>query len=173
VNQGTLAPEVRQTAIETLKTIDEYGKSKKVFVTIENRGGGEVVWLPSENRMPQRTPQPELPQLEAHLLVAPRRTAGWNIAVEVIKAAGIYASPDTGGFPNEENRAARLRAMYPLSSGSSHAHYYPARFNEANAIKISKEVGYKGLISIEASPVNGPDPFTRIQTVLDELLRDI
>ena len=40
--------------------------------------------------------------------------------------------------------------MYPLSSGSSHAHYAPERYSEGNAIKISKEVGYKGLYSIEA-----------------------
>ena len=35
---GTLAPEVRQTAIETLKTINAYAKTKKIFVTMENRG---------------------------------------------------------------------------------------------------------------------------------------
>ena len=30
VNQGTLAPEVRQAAIDTLKTMNAYGKAKKV-----------------------------------------------------------------------------------------------------------------------------------------------
>ena len=40
VNQGTLAPEVRQAAIDTLKTINAYAKTKKVFITMENRGGG-------------------------------------------------------------------------------------------------------------------------------------
>ena len=40
VNQGTLAPEVRQTAIDTLKTINAYGKARKVFVTMENRDDG-------------------------------------------------------------------------------------------------------------------------------------
>ena len=34
-SQGTLAPAVRQTAIETLKTINAYGKTKNVFVTME------------------------------------------------------------------------------------------------------------------------------------------
>jgi hypothetical protein len=90
-----------------------------------------------------------------------------------LKVAGIYANPDTGNFPDEEARAAGLRAMYPLSSGSSHVHYNPARFNEANAINISKEVGYKGLYSIEASAINGPDPYTRVQIILEELLKDI
>jgi len=63
--------------------------------------------------------------------------------------------------------------MYPLTSGSSHCHYNPERYNEANAIKIAKEVGYKGLYSIEASANNGPDPYAAVQTILDELLKDI
>ena len=37
VNQGTLAPEVRQTAIDTLKKINAYAKTRKVWVTMENR----------------------------------------------------------------------------------------------------------------------------------------
>ena len=91
----------------------------------------------------------------------------------MIKASGIWANPDVGNFPDEEARAAGLRAMYPLSSGSSHCHYNPERYNEANAIRISKEVGYKGLYSIEASANNGPDPYAAVQTILDELLRDL
>lgn len=146
VNQGTLAPDVKQTAIGTLKTIGEYGKSRKVFVTMENRGDGT-------GRGPG--------------------TAGWDVVVEVIRAAGIYANPDVGNFPDEAARAAGLRALYPLSSGSSHCHYNPERYSEANAVKISKEMGYKGLYSIEASANNGPDPYTAIQTIMDELLRDI
>jgi L-ribulose-5-phosphate 3-epimerase len=144
LNHGTLAPEVRQAAIATLKTIGDYGKSKKIFVTLENRGSG-------------RNPN----------------AAGWEVVVEAIKGAGIWANPDTGNFPDEAARAAGLRAMYPLSSGSSHAHYAPDRFNEANAIKIAKDVGYKGLISIEASANNGPDPYIAVQTIRDELVKDL
>jgi sugar phosphate isomerase/epimerase len=143
VNQGTLAPEVRETAIATLRTIVDYGKSRKVFVTMENRGVG-------------RPPNPT-----------------WEVVVEVIKAAGAYANPDTGNFGDEASRAAGLRAMYPLSSGSSHAHYAPERFDEAAAIKISKEVGYKGLISVESSRNNGPDPYAAVQTIVDELVKDV
>lgn len=144
LNHGTLAPEVRQTAIATLKTIGDYGKSKKVFVTLESRG---------------------------HAITP--TNASWETVVEVIKAAGIYANPDTGNFPDEESRHAGLRVMYPLSSGSSHAHYDPERYSEANAIAISKELGYKGLYSIEATAVNGPDPYVAVRTILDELLKDI
>lgn len=139
VNQGTLAPEVRQTAIETLRTMNEYGTKRKVFVTMENRGRG-----PS-----------------------------WDVVLEVIKASGIHANPDTGNFPNEEERARGLPLMYPLSCGSSHVHYAPERYSLANAIGISKRVGYKGLYSIEAVRANGPDPYVAVQTILAELLKDI
>ena len=165
VNQGTLAPDVRQAAIETLKTINSYAKPKKVFLTMENRGagggrGGRAGAAPGAD--PAAPPAPARPP-----------AAGWEVVVEVIKASGIYANPDVGNFPDEESRAAGLRVMYPLSSGSSHCHYDPDRYNEANAIRISKEAGYQGLYSIEASANNGPDPYAAVQTILDELLKDI
>lgn len=144
LNQGTLAPEVRETAIATLKEIAAYGEKRKVFVTMENRGYG---------------PTPTNP--------------GWEVVLEVIKAAGIHANPDTGNFHDEESRAAALRAMYPLTCGSSHVHYDPKRFSEANAIAISKESGYKGLFSIEATEVNGPDPYLAVESIISELVKDI
>jgi sugar phosphate isomerase/epimerase len=144
LNQGTLAPEVREPATATLKTISEYGKSRKVFVTIENRGHGPTPTNPS-----------------------------WEVIVEVIRAASIHANPDTGNFQDEASRAAGLREMYPLSCGSSHAHYDPERYSEANAIGIAKQVGYKGLYSIEATAANGPDPFVAVQSIIDELVKDI
>ena len=146
LNQGTLALEVRPAAIEALKTIDRYAKSKTVFITMENKDDGS----------PAAYPRPP-----------------WEVVVEVIKAAGIWANPDVGNFPDETSRAAGLRALYPLSSGSSHCHYNPDRYSEANAITISKEAGYKGLYSIEAEVNNGPDPYASVQTILGELLRDI
>ncbi len=151
VNQGTLAPEVRQAAIDTLKTINAYGKAKKVYITMENRGGGggggrggragagAAAATPTAETRAAATPG-------GTAAVPPRQPSpSWEVVVEVIKASGIWANPDVGNFPDEEARAAGLRVMYPLSSGSSHCHYYPERYNEANAIKISKEVGYKGL----------------------------
>jgi hypothetical protein len=95
------------------------------------------------------------------------------VVVEVVKAAGIHANPDTGNFHDEASRAAGLHAMYPLSCGSSHAHYDPTRYSEAHAIGISKEVGYKGLYSIEATDANGPDPYVAVQTIIDELVKDV
>lgn len=144
VNQGTLAPEVRQSAIAALKEMSAYGIKKKVFVTMENRGYGPTATNPS-----------------------------WEVVVEVVKAAGIHANPDTGNFKDEESRAAALREMYPLSCGSSHAHYDPSRYSEAHALGIAKQVGYKGLFSIEATPANGPDPYVAVQTIIRELVQDI
>ncbi len=164
VNQGTLASEVRQDAIDTLRRINAYAKAKNVFVTMENRGGGlAVAGATAANR-----------DAASAAAVPPRPVSpGWEVVVEVIKAAGIWANPDIGNFPDEDARSAGLRAMYPLSSGSSHCHYNPERYNEANAIRLSKEAGYKGLYSIEAAANNGPDPYAAVQTILDELLRDI
>lgn len=155
VNQGTLAPDVRAKAIETLKIMADYGSKKKVFITMENRGGGGGRG-PAAGAAPAPPPPPP-----------------WQTVVEVIKASGIYANPDIGNFPNEEERHAGLRVMYPLSSGSSHAHYAPERYSEADAVKISKEVGYKGLYSIEGGRNNGPDPYAAVQSIVEELLKDI
>jgi hypothetical protein len=154
INQGTLAQEVLETAKATLKTIVEYGKTRKVFVTVENRGGGR--------RPPPAPGAPPHPT-----------TAGWEVLVEVLKATGAYANPDIGNFPDDTSRAAGLRVLYPLSSGSSHAHYNPERYNEAAAIQISKEVGYKGIYSVEASRNNGPDPYLAVQTIVEELVKDL
>ena len=172
VNQGTLAPEVRQAAIDTLKTINAYAKAKKVYVTMENRGGGGGG---RAGRAGAAAPTPAAATPGSTPAAVPPRqpSPSWEMVVEVIKAAGIWANPDVGNFPDEEARAAGLRVMYPLSSGSSHCHYNPERYNEANAIQISKEVGYKGLYSIEAGANNGPDPYASVQTILDELLRDL
>ena len=70
VNQGTLAPAVRQTAIETLKTMNAYAKTKNVSVTMEPR------WRADARNVP------------------------WDVFVEVIKASGTCANPDCGNFPD-------------------------------------------------------------------------
>lgn len=170
VNQGTLAPDVRQAAVDTLKTINAYAKSKKVFITMENRGAGA-----GRGGRAGTGAGGAPPTADAAVAPTPPRTpsATWQVVVDVIRASGIYANPDVGNFPDEESRAAGLRVLYPLSSGSSHCHYDPERYNEANAIRISREVGYHGLYSIEASANNGPDPYAAVQTILDELLKDI
>ena len=89
--------------------------------------------------------------------------------VQLIRASGIYANPDIGNFPDEDTRARGLRLLYPLSYNVSHVKMSP-RFDFANAIKISKEMGFKGVYSIEAG---GSDPYAKVQTVLDALLANM
>jgi len=165
VNQGTLAPDVRQAAIDTLKTINAYAKTKKVFITMENRDDGPYQGRGRGGALP--------PGVTAEALAARPRSPSWEVLVEVIKASGIWANPDIGHFPDAASRAAGLRAMYPLSSGGSHCRYDPERYSQADAIKISKEVGYKGLFSIETGGGNGADPYAGVQAVLDQLLQNL
>jgi hypothetical protein len=167
VNQGSLAPEFVESATATVKVIGEYGKSRKVFVGLENRGGG---------RRPEAAGAAGPAGGAAAAAAVPVRanpnaTAGWEVLVDVIKKGGVYANPDIGNFPDNTARAAGLRAMYPLTSGNSHAHYAPERYSELEAITISKEAGYKGLYSIETGRNNGPDPYAAVQSVLDALLK--
>ena len=60
--------------------------------------------------------------------------------------------------------------MYPLARTVSHVKFSP-RFDFANAIKISKEMGFKGWYSIESD--GGPDPWGRIQKVIDALVANL
>ena len=143
VAQGTLAPEVRQSAIETLKTINAYARTRKVFVTMEPR------WRADARNVP------------------------WEVLVEVVKASGTWISPDCGNFPDKESQAAGLRVMYRLTAGSSHIKHIPEKFNTAGAIKLSKELGYKGIYTIEARSNNDPNPYAAVQTLLDILLANI
>jgi hypothetical protein len=138
VNQGPLEADKLGPAIEGLREVADYGKSKMVTVTMENRG--------------QTKPE---------------------VLVEVIKASGTFANPDIGNFPDEETRARGLRLLYPLSHGNTHVKLAADRFDFAKAVAISKEMGYTGVYSIEASRNLAPDPFQAVQIVLDELLKVI
>jgi sugar phosphate isomerase/epimerase len=137
VNQGDLAPAARKTAIETLKTINAYGKSKNVAVSMEPRN------------------------------------APWEVVVEVMKAAGIGANPDSGHFPDKESRAAGLAVMYRMTAGSSHVNHVPEKFDTAEAIKIAKEAGYKGIYAIEVPSGSTLEPYAPVQAVLDIVLANM
>ncbi|MGA3096145.1 MAG: hypothetical protein ABSF25_06790 [Bryobacteraceae bacterium] len=136
LNHGGLAPEVWQPAIATLKTINAYAKTKKVFVTLDPG-------------------------------------SAWEAAVEVIKASGTYANPDCGNFPDKQSRAAALPILYRMTADSSRVTHIPDKFDTADAIRISKEAGYKGVFSITASSRSSSDPYAPVQTVLDILLANI
>jgi hypothetical protein len=82
--------------------------------------------------------------------------------VDLLKASGAYANPQIG---TEEG----LRLLYPLARTVQHVTLSP-RFDIPNAIKISKELNFKGWYSIETG---GADPWATIQKVIDALLQNL
>jgi hypothetical protein len=135
VNQGTFGEDLAP-AIEALKTLRDYGKSRNVDIIMEPRGFSTVDTL-----------------------------------VEVIKAAGIYANPNIGNFPDEATAERGLRMFYPLARTVSHVKDNPRRgLDFAKAIQISKEMNFQGVYSLETG---GPDEYAGMQKVLDELLANL
>jgi hypothetical protein len=179
INQGTLAPDARTTAAETLKTIKAYADAKKVMVTVENRddppgyvsstvrdGGGRDGAAGARRSAAGRVSNSAAAAPSAR---PPEHT--WEDEVHLIRAAGVWANPDVASFPDNAAREAGLRVMYAMAT-SSHFKYMPSLFDSAKVIQISKEVGYKGLYSIEAEPLT-PKPYPFVQTILDVLLRNL
>jgi hypothetical protein len=160
INQGTLAPDVRTTAAEALKTIRAYAETKKVMVTVENRDDPPG-YVSSTLRDESATAE-----VSAR---SPEHT--WEDEVHLIRAAKVWSNPDMASFPDNAAREAGLRVMYAMAQ-SSHFKYMPNLFDSARAIQISKEVGYKGLYSIEAEPLTR-QPYPFVQTILDVLLRNL
>ena len=145
MNQDTLAPKVRPFAIETLRTIARYARAKKISVAMENRW---ATWKGAPN-------------------------VPWDVLVEVIKASGTYANPDCGNFPDLASRKAALPVMYRMTAGASHVKHFPDKFDTAEAIKVSKEAGYKGLFVIEERGTSGPDPYAAVQSIVDIIVANI
>jgi sugar phosphate isomerase/epimerase len=143
VSQGNLPPELRAAAIEALKTMSAYAKTKNVSVTMEPRWRADAANVP------------------------------WDVFVDVLKASGTYANPDCGNFPDRASRDAALPIMYKMTAGSSHVKNIPEKFEIPDAIRISKEAGYKGNYVIEARANNGPDPHAAVKTIVDILLTNI
>ena len=144
VNQGSPTQENKQTAIATLQTMGLYGKSKNVMVAMENRGGGAQA-------------QPQAP--------------AWILLAEIIKASGTYANCDIGNFPDQDTQHNGMRALFPMTDGNCHVKLNPARFDLPAALALTKELGYKGLYSIEAG--GSGDPYENVQNIYDVLLANI
>jgi Xylose isomerase-like TIM barrel len=87
--------------------------------------------------------------------------------VKVIQESGIHANPDMGNWKDEVSMERGLRLMYPLALTVSHVKWNPDRFSLATAVGISKEMGFKGIYSLETG---GPEPYAMQQTLLDKLM---
>jgi len=153
VNQGAPTGENKAPAIAALKEMGDYGKSKNVKVAMENRGGGGA--------RGSATPPPP-PDPPAYILL-----------VEIIKESGTWANCDIGNFPDQETQHAGMRAMFPLTDGNCHVKINPQRYDLPTALKLTRELGYSGLYSIEAGAAMGADPHENVKRIYDVLLAGI
>ena len=80
--------------------------------------------------------------------------------LDLIKGSGAYSNPQIGSVEG-------LRLLYPLARTVQHISDNP-RSNLPTAIKLSKELGFKGWFSIETD--GGPDAWAEIQNVINALL---
>jgi hypothetical protein len=87
--------------------------------------------------------------------------------LKLIRGSGIHANPDMGNFKDEESTETGLRQLYPLAITVSHVKWNPEKFDFAKVVQISKEMNFKGVYSLETG---GPEPYARVQTLLDRLL---
>jgi hypothetical protein len=92
----------------------------------------------------------------------------WEAALEIIKNAGIHANPDSKEFKDDEERARGLKLQYQMTAGNSHC---TTNASIALAVKTAKEVGYKGLYTIECR-LRG-DPYEEVQGNIDIVLANM
>ena len=185
INQGTLTPENKAYAIDTLRTMVAYGKSKNIIVSVETRGGGGGnrgrAAGPAGGAAPAAGAQPAAGAAPAPAAVAPAAgqpaAAGagtgraattppnfegtppasgpptWMLLAEVIEGAGSYSNVDVGGAAaaNQADLHACLKRMFPFTANTMHTRVNQ-NWDLATAMKyLEKELGYKGLYTIEAN----------------------
>ena len=164
INQGAPTEENKQVAIETLKAMGDYAKTKGIKVGMENRGVVSPEVLGLRGRAGEPPPAPPAPAL------AP-------LLVEIIKGAGTNANCDIGNFTDQTAQAAGMKLMLPLTDGNTHVKLRPDRFDLPTALKLARTLGYTGLFSIEANanmaPAMGPDPYVNVQKVYDVIVANI
>jgi sugar phosphate isomerase/epimerase len=163
VNQGTPTPENREVAIATLRVMGEYGKSKNVMVSMEPRGTGGGRATPPGAAGAGGAPPPAP--------AGPTPPPAYLLLTEIIKGSGTYANVDIGNLGDQETQHAGIRAMLPLTVGNTHVKLNPARYDLPAALALVKDLGYKGLFSIEAGGTG--DPYENVQRIYDVLLENI
>jgi len=87
----------------------------------------------------------------------------------LIKTSGIAANPDLGNFPDEETRIRGMRLLMPLAHHQCHVKMR-GTLDFAASIRLTKELGFKGIYSIEGG---GPDPDTGVPKLIDALLENM
>jgi hypothetical protein len=169
--------------IPTLKTMADYGKSKGIIVSMETRGAGgggggrrgggagtaggpgggqapagaaaQPATAPAPSAAPAAPATPPMPQPEV-----------WALMAEILKATGASANVDVGGAgaANQEELHQCLKMLFPYNAGSMHTRVN-TRWDLTTAINyLEKDLGYKGLYTIEAS--NGHEGTQQIYDVV-------
>ncbi len=97
----------------------------------------------------------------------------YKLLTEVLKAGGAYSNPDIGNFQGDQAlQHEAMRAMFPFTSGNCHIKALnPPKYDLAAAVKLTKELGYKGLYSIENEQQG--DPYKNVQDVIDVTLANM
>lgn len=155
INQGQPTHENKVYGIPALKAMADYGKSKNIIVSVETRGGGGGGGRPAAGAAPG-TASGATPAAPPPAPAGPPPLTGparWMLLGEIIKGAGAYSNVDVGGAgaANQDELHACLKTMFPMTAGSMHTRVNTA-WNLATAIRfLEKELGYKGLYTIEAS----------------------
>jgi sugar phosphate isomerase/epimerase len=95
------------------------------------------------------------------------------LLTEVVRAGGAYTNPDVGNFGGDQaHQHAGIRAMFPYTDGNCHMKMLnPPTYDLAAAIKLIKELGYKGLYSIENEQQG--DPYENVKKVIEVVLANI
>ena len=142
VNQGQPTGENEPVAVETLKAMVGYGRSKGVKVTMETRGSGGGTRAAGPGGA-SSAPVPAS--------AAPSAEPAWVLLNDIAKSAGAYINIDLGGIgaKSQDELHAALRALLPTTSGSMHVKQNAA-WDLATALDFIEALGYTGLYSIEA-----------------------
>jgi sugar phosphate isomerase/epimerase len=144
---GKMNPQNLAPTVESYQALATYGKSKGIFVIVENHGG-----VGSEH--------PEE-------LVKVFEEVGNDF---------FGALPDFGNFPDEPTRARGLKLLFPYAHVLCHAKGLEfdaggkeTKYDFPRCLAAAKEAGFKGVYSIE---YEGPgDPYAGVQKTLDQLLK--
>jgi hypothetical protein len=192
INQGEPTAESKSYGIPTLKTMVDYGRSKKIIVSVETRGGGggrgrggrggggsgaSGTAAAGSAQAPAATaaaatsaPQAQTAPPGPPPLTGPAR---WMLLAEIIKGAGAYSNVDVGGAgaANQEELHACLKTMFPMTANSMHTRVN-TNWDLATAIRyLEGELGYKGLYTIETG--NGHEGTQQIYDVTVATLEEM
>ena len=144
---GAVDPANLTITIESFRSLAVYGRSKSIAVLIENDGETE--------------------------------TARIEALAHIFRAVGgpfLGALPDFGNFPDNEVRLRELPILFAYARTVCHAkglkldaNGNETAFDFAKCVQIAKNVGFRGLYSIEYA--DSGNAYLGVQTIVDELVR--